>query len=70
MLRALFGGKKSKAHQLIKSCYPTDESGGLVHNNLDNLIKFALINPAKLNDIGQYIEKRTLNTDLPKQKFG
>lgn len=68
MIRSLF--KKSKAQQLVKSCYPNEESNAsVVHNNLDNLIKFALMNPAKLSDIGQYIEKRTLNTDLPKQKF-
>jgi len=68
MLRSLF--KKSKAQQFVKSCYPNDENNGsVVHINLDNLIKFALMNPAKLSDIGQYIEKRTLNTDLPKQKL-
>ena len=67
MLKTIFGSKRSKAQNLIKSCYPEDD-GGVIQQNLAALIKFAVVNPHKLTEIGQYIQKRTVTSAIPKNK--
>lgn len=61
--------RPSKGIKLIKSVYPENENNGVIHHQLEMLIKYLLMNPAKLEEIGKYIEKR-LKKDLSKGRYG
>lgn len=60
-------GRKTKGIKLLTSVYPEDNSP-VLHSNLEALIKYALMNPQKLSEIGKYIEKRVIK-DLSKARY-
>lgn len=65
-----FFSKKGKSLQYIEATYPpkklTDESQiKIVQTELEKLTKYAHFNPTKLDDIGEFIEKR-LKKDISK----
>ncbi len=63
--------RKSKGIKIIKAVYPDTESPNAVpvHHQLDALIKYVLMNPHKLSEIGKYIEKK-VKKDLYKTRYG
>eukprot|EP01116_Phalansterium_solitarium_P025324 TRINITY_DN9631_c0_g1_i1.p1 TRINITY_DN9631_c0_g1~~TRINITY_DN9631_c0_g1_i1.p1 ORF type:complete len:268 (+),score=76.21 TRINITY_DN9631_c0_g1_i1:113-916(+) len=62
-------GGTSKGIKLIKSCYPDTQFETVIHSSLDSLIKYVLMNPGKLGEIGKFLEKRVRKC-LIRGRFG
>ena len=63
------GALKPRYKQLVDNLFPADPKEGLVKNNLEKLLFFAMKSPEKLDRIGEYLAQR-LSRDISHGRTG